>query len=267
MSKKTIGDVIRAALKEGKSTAEVLDLVKKEFPDAQTSSASVAWYRSKMKKEGTPPAPKAPAKKPNKKLFADTAVMIGKETTAKALQAAAQGPVYHVGKFKSTQGMEGPGFIVTLFRGPVPVARASDYGDGGMIHWEWFDNSRVTVKAVDYKNEPHEYKGTAEEALFWAHCLSLPKYANPVDRAGGMHHMTPDLLVEELVNDMMLEKQFLRLTKGKVAYITADGKLYTAKMAPCEDAYACVRRLNPGVTVLNGMSMPDAVALLKKYQR
>jgi hypothetical protein len=163
--------------------------------------------------------------------------------------------------------MDGPGFIVTLFRGPLPVARASDFGDGGMIHWEWFDSTGVTVKAVDYKDEPHEYKGTQEEKLFWAHCLSLPKYVNQFDPEGGEHYMTPDLLIEELLNDMQLEKQFLRLTKGKIAFVSADGKLYTYKAAPSPGNIDYVKGTNKGATILNGLPMHEAVALLKKHQQ
>lgn len=35
-----------------KSTEEILKAVGKKFPQARTSAASVAWYRSKLNKQG-----------------------------------------------------------------------------------------------------------------------------------------------------------------------------------------------------------------------
>lgn len=37
---------------------EVLDLVKREFPDAKTTMACIAWYKSDIKKKGTQPIAK-----------------------------------------------------------------------------------------------------------------------------------------------------------------------------------------------------------------
>jgi hypothetical protein len=50
-----IGDLIRAQLLAKKSTEEVLAAVKKEFPDAKTSPASIAWYRSELRDQGKLP--------------------------------------------------------------------------------------------------------------------------------------------------------------------------------------------------------------------
>lgn len=47
-----IGDAIREALKAGKTNPEILEIVKKKFPDASTSLASVNWYRGKMRAAG-----------------------------------------------------------------------------------------------------------------------------------------------------------------------------------------------------------------------
>lgn len=41
-------DLIRA----GKGNEDILDAVRKKFPDAKTSAASIAWYRNKVKNEG-----------------------------------------------------------------------------------------------------------------------------------------------------------------------------------------------------------------------
>lgn len=48
--KRTIGAAAMEHIAAGLSNDEVLAAVKAEFPDAQTSKASVNWYRNKMKK-------------------------------------------------------------------------------------------------------------------------------------------------------------------------------------------------------------------------
>lgn len=47
-----IGAFCMGLIKKGKSNEEVLEAVRKEFPDAATSASSVAWYRNKLKSEG-----------------------------------------------------------------------------------------------------------------------------------------------------------------------------------------------------------------------
>lgn len=55
----TIASTIRTALQAGLNNTEVLEIVKANHPDANTSAACVSYYRSKMKKEGVQVAPKA----------------------------------------------------------------------------------------------------------------------------------------------------------------------------------------------------------------
>lgn len=50
-----IGNLICDLLKKGKATDDVLKEVKKQFPKAATSAASIAWYRSKLRQEGALP--------------------------------------------------------------------------------------------------------------------------------------------------------------------------------------------------------------------
>lgn len=47
--KRGVGDVAIEAIKAGKTNDEALAAVKKEFPDAKTSLASVNWYRNKLR--------------------------------------------------------------------------------------------------------------------------------------------------------------------------------------------------------------------------
>lgn len=50
-----IGAFVEEQLKAKKSTEEVLEAVKKKFPDAKTTPASVAWYRNKLRESGDLP--------------------------------------------------------------------------------------------------------------------------------------------------------------------------------------------------------------------
>lgn len=49
--KATIGEVARSAILDGKTNAAALELVRAKFPHAKSSPASVAWYRSQLRKE------------------------------------------------------------------------------------------------------------------------------------------------------------------------------------------------------------------------
>ena len=47
-----IGNFCRAQILLGKKNAEILELVGKQFPEAKTTPACVAWYKSDMRKKG-----------------------------------------------------------------------------------------------------------------------------------------------------------------------------------------------------------------------
>lgn len=47
-----IGDIIRTAIRDGKTNAEALEIVLGLKPDANTTLASVNWYRNKLRKMG-----------------------------------------------------------------------------------------------------------------------------------------------------------------------------------------------------------------------
>lgn len=50
--KNGVGTVAIKALKAGKTNEEALAAVQKAFPDANTSLASVGWYRNKLRSAG-----------------------------------------------------------------------------------------------------------------------------------------------------------------------------------------------------------------------
>ena len=49
--KESVGGVAKKAILKGATNDEALAAVKIEFPSAATSLASIAWYRSKLRKE------------------------------------------------------------------------------------------------------------------------------------------------------------------------------------------------------------------------
>jgi hypothetical protein len=49
--KRNIGFVAREAIMAGKTNQEALTSVKAEFPDAETTMASINWYRNDLKKK------------------------------------------------------------------------------------------------------------------------------------------------------------------------------------------------------------------------
>lgn len=49
--KDTIGEVAERAIREGKTNAEALELVRSRFPHARTTPASIAWYRSRLRRD------------------------------------------------------------------------------------------------------------------------------------------------------------------------------------------------------------------------
>lgn len=51
--KRGVGAVAMEAILNGASNEEALAAVRKEFPDANTTKASINWYRNKLRKDGT----------------------------------------------------------------------------------------------------------------------------------------------------------------------------------------------------------------------
>jgi hypothetical protein len=275
----SIGGIIKAGISAGKTDDAILADVFKEHPNANTKVASIRWYRSQMRKEtGTATAPpkRTKAAEAVKKATSGSDPLAGASERWKQFKRAAgipEGmdevpagqPAYSV-TFKPTTGMEGSGFLAKLYHYGKHVADANDYGDGGPVHFTWLDHKepQVDVVTTNWKEEEHTYKGTPEEAAFAAYCRSLPKYVCRWSEDKTPRFVTPDLHVEEMVNDLELRKQLKKLCK-KIAYITGDGKLYTVSAPPTEEnikKYVTAHN----ASVLNTMDEAEALAWLKKLQ-
>lgn len=48
----SIGSRSRQLIKEGHSNAVILEMIRTEFPQAKTTVACIAWYKSDMRKKG-----------------------------------------------------------------------------------------------------------------------------------------------------------------------------------------------------------------------
>jgi hypothetical protein len=47
----TVGETAREAIRAGMTNAEALEAVRERFPHAKTTPASIAWYRSQLRRE------------------------------------------------------------------------------------------------------------------------------------------------------------------------------------------------------------------------
>lgn len=270
----TIATIIKAGITAGKTNDEILVDVYKDFPNANTKAASVSWYRSQMKV-------KAPAKTPMAKAV-HRATPTPAEAVPKAIETAASDAlkkisgmkelptVYSVKSVKGTIGTEGHGYQLTLCRYGIPVCNVVDYAHGGPVDFHWIDSTqpRIVIHNLDYKGEPHSYKGTPEEKLFSDFVKAQPDYLCSWTEEDGSPiymKMSTELYVDELLQEHDLLKHLKRLTSKKLAYVRKDGKIYTANKPYSVELAAKILEKNPGARILNAMSEVDAVKAIKVH--
>ncbi len=250
----SIGKTIKEAINAGKTTEEILIEVHNKHPGANTKAASVAWYRSQMKK-GTPAV--APKVKASAKAVA---------STVKPQEKSSH--VYEVRGIKTFKSEDGLGYNANLYCDGVKVAEVRDSANGQPLHIYWVDgDKKAIVHTVNYKDEPHKYNGTPFEAALAAHCMTLPKYKGYKDE---MYYTTPDIFIDHLVNDHTLLASVKTMTKGKIAFI-AKGQLFTIKCTPTPENIAAliakekVKEVEP-IIVINNLTEVEAVAAIRKLQ-
>lgn len=116
--------------------------------------------------------------------------------------------------------------------------------------------ANTSAACVSYYRSKMKKAGTA------AATATAP--AKPKQSFEGMElDVTMHLHVSDLVNDVWLPRDIARMAKGNVAFITADGKLYTAKCKPTEKNIAAIKAKHVGCVVLNGMSDPAVRAAVR----
>lgn len=165
-----------------------------------------------------------------------------------------------VSKLKEFTGMEGSGYNATLLRDGRPVAFVIDDASGGPLNIQWSDPCTESYDTVDYRGDPFVRRCTKEERLLLEYVATLPP-RKVYDRE---LRVTDEWFVDDLVNDGFLLKQLRSLTntKGKLAFVAADGRVYTIKGTD-DVARRYVARKHPGSTVLNDLDELDAIAKMR----
>lgn len=241
----TIKQTICDALSKGLNTAQVLEEVKAAFPNAKTSAACVAYYKSKMKKE-------APAK------------------AAPKAKAESVANIYTVKNLKSFIGMEGHGFNASLYRNGVLVAFVIDDASGGPLSFDWKDRTQPLVEVKRPSSDGKSsftVKMTAEEHLLYEIVKAMPPivcdWTDPNTKKPAILAMCEDLYVGELVEDSFLLSRIKKLSKTKVVMVKG-GDLCSVKHPPTEENIAKVKKAHDGALVLNGLSDAEILAAAKK---
>lgn len=253
----TIADTVRAALAAGKTTAEALEAVKAAHPNAKTSPACVAYYRSKMKKEGNKPAAKKAKPKTEHPSY--------KKPKPFAATAVGDEDVYSVKGVKTYRGMEGEGFNASLYRNGKRVALVIDDATGGPLMFEWLDHKPmdpryvwIEVETKSYEGKPMTVRMSPEEKRLHDLVVAMPpRECEWLDDSGkpAMMSVTPESFVCRLVDDHVLLKDLLKQRQKGIAYIR-DGGLYVVKAVPTKKNIDKLRNKHDGkvLVVLNGMS-------------
>lgn len=249
-----IADVIRRGLADDKSNQEILDAVKVAFPSANTTLASVAWYRSDMKRKASQALDQVRKLSPAESRKAQAEVMRLRATEAAKAKA---GNHWSVDKVKTFNGMEGKGFNARLLRNGTPVADVIDEGNGGAYLFRWYDSKSVTGKERDFNGDLQDRPMTEVEATLVQHVNRLPK-----DKRYGFYPNL-DTYVSELVTDWELAKEVKRMTKDRTAIVTRDRKVMTIKLPISDQVRKDVAKRYPGAVVLNDLTVADAVRAIR----
>ena len=128
---------------------------------------------------------------------------------------------YEVKGVKYHKGHEGePLAECGLYRDGVKIAvySAGDWGGEANIWWVDEKAPKVEVKGIRFGGEAFSYQGTPEEALLTAHCATIP----PEPCEWGDHkptYTTPDIFIENLVNDFDSNKRVEKYAKTKTFFL------------------------------------------------
>lgn len=167
---------------------------------------------------------------------------------------------YTISRLKTFDGMQGQGFSLTLLRDGKTVAEVINNARGGAFIFRWVDiGARAIVKTVDFRDEPCEFGGTVEEAAFYAYVLTLPKYKQDERLA----YLTPDMVVDQLVNAVRCERRLNRAFKTKIVFIEA-GIPYTYPVRAGQNlelVMGAVKKHYPNAVMLNPLPIEEALRL------
>lgn len=171
---------------------------------------------------------------------------------------------YKATKIQSFNGREGLGFTAILCRGIQPIAEVHDAAQGGPLHFRWFDNTnRATVETLNYKDEPHQYQGTAEEAAFSKFCMEQPLWT--MQSTEQQYHQNPDMVMAYLVSYAETEASLKRTMKNKLVFATGGKQYSLGKKGIDPMQYVdSVKSKYADVVIMNTMPLDEAVQLTIK---
>lgn len=176
-------------------------------------------------------------------------------------------PTYTVDRVKFFRGMEGNGWNCRLLRDGLPVAHVIDDASGGEVMFEWLDikDTRVDVIVRRYDKTMHTYRGTPEEAIFARHVMGLPMVEVPgLTGEDNMVYASMDIVVDDMVSRIDLEKRVKALVKRSFCCLRPDGQVVTwaLKTTPEAKLRAHVAAKFPEYKIINDMPLEEQVKLL-----
>lgn len=172
---------------------------------------------------------------------------------------------YTVGAVKKFKGHDGYCYTCNLLRNNKKIAEILEDGYGGGLQYTWLDHTKpALVNTLTYDDKPHSFNGTVEEALFYAQVMKLPKIKS-YDNSD--MSTSPDIVIEEMVADILMEKQIKADLKKQFTIQVKDGQLFSWKITPqfsFEVLKAHALKQYPEAIFLNELSMPEVVKIYKE---
>lgn len=237
-----IGEIVRAGIKAGKSNEVILGEVLAAHPAANTSTKTIAWYRSDLKKKGVSPKETTSLSTPK----TETVVEPG------ALKI-------EVRNYQHVNGHDGQGYRANLYINGKKVATLFDDGWGGPLDIGWFDHAlpRVTTKVRDFKGEFKEVQLTPTEALLANHIRDLTYEA-----FGQTSYHNLETYIDHFVQKAALLSEASKLQNPKkLRFLKSDGKIYEVKTGVTR---AQVLAKNPDAKFLMDMDINEVVELIRQ---
>lgn len=172
---------------------------------------------------------------------------------------------YTVGAVKKFKGHDGYGYTCNLLRNKKKVAEILEDGWGGGLQFSWLDHDKsATVNTLTYDDKPHSFKGTVEEALFYAEVMKMPKIKSYDNTEMST---SPDIVVDDMVGDVLMEKQVKADLKKQFTIQAKDGQLLAWKITPVytvEVLKNLVLKEHPEAIVINELPIPEVMKIYKE---
>lgn len=172
---------------------------------------------------------------------------------------------YTVGAVKKFKGHDGYGYTCNLLRNKKKVAEILEDGWGGGLQFTWLDyDKKAVVNTLTYDDKPHSFNGTVEEALFYAQVMKMPKIKS-YDNTD--MHTTPDIVIDDMVGDVLMEKQVKADLKKQFTIQTKDGQLLAWKITPVYTVEVLKKHAlkeHPQAIIINELSVPEVIKIYKE---